>query len=186
LESQHKAEIASADAKYHEELENAKIQAHDQLVQATLPLQKTVEDLTFKVASIERTVTGSGPKYLDVTTLPVGPETIGRLGSKFRRFGDGEFYEAAPDSTYWIPSETNEFALQSAASCKQGDTKNDSDSEETSIKSQLMNSLKNSKIYLWSDPRAIKFQVTHEVFGQKETYDFCSSPSISVQRWDQN
>lgn len=61
--AQHKAEVGNLSAKHEREI-----------VDKTLPLERIIADLNFRLSSIERRLPGSGPAYLDVSSIIIGPE----------------------------------------------------------------------------------------------------------------
>ena len=68
-------------AETHHKAEMLELAAIDKtaLLDATVPLKQTIADLTFRLSSIERRITGTGPAYFDVSSVSAGPETIKAL-----------------------------------------------------------------------------------------------------------
>ena len=98
VETCHKAELIDLAAKNKTDL-----------FEATSPLKQTIADLTFRISSIERRIPGTGPVYLDVSTISAGPETIKALSSKYKTFDGGDFYLAIPEMGNWSYLETTEL-----------------------------------------------------------------------------
>ena len=90
LEIQHKAEITELRDKGKEEL-----------FDVTQPLKAKIEDLNFRLSSIERRVPGAGPSYLDVSTVTIGPEALKTLSAKYISYDDDGFFVAVPGGSNW-------------------------------------------------------------------------------------
>jgi hypothetical protein len=156
-ETRHKAELIGLAAKNKADL-----------LDATNPLKQTIADLTFRISSIERRVPGTGPVYLDVATVSVGPETIKALSSKYRSFDGGDFYIAPPEMGNWSYHETTEFDFISSIYSFFG----------PEMRAQLQG-LGESKLHLWRGKSETKFQVKATSLGD---ITFTFFPALTVQK----
>jgi hypothetical protein len=156
-ETRHKAEVIGLAAKNKADL-----------LDATNPLKQTIADLTFRISSIERRLPGTGPAYLDVATISVGPETIKALSSKYRSFDGGDFYIAPPEMGNWSYHETTEFDFLSSIYSFFG----------PEMRAELQG-LGDPKIHLWRSKSETKFQV--KTTSGDITFTFF--PALTVQKF---
>jgi hypothetical protein len=157
-ETRHKAEM-------HELATNDKAA----LLDATNPLKQTIADLTFRLSSIERRITGTGPTYFDVSSVSVGPETIKALGPKYKAFAGGDFYVASPEMGSWSYYETNEWDFLSSMYdfLKLNGTR-------------FRPILSDSKLHVWRGKSQIRFQGESSTAIEHPTFTFY--PAVSVQK----
>jgi hypothetical protein len=136
---------------------------------ATNPLKQTIADLTFRLSSIERRITGTGPTYFDVSSISAGPETIKALSAKYQAFSGGDFYVAIPEMGSWSYDETTEFDFVSSIMdfVKSGGP-------------QVRGLFGNSKLHVWRGKSEIKFQVSPNIALEHTTFTYF--PAISVQK----
>jgi hypothetical protein len=174
LEQQHKAELANQDSKFHEDVAKLAVEAKNELISTTEPLKQTIEDLSQKISSIERKMSDSGPKYLDVSNLTVGPETIKALGPKYHYYPDDNFYESAPEMDGWMYSESNEFQFDSSFFGK----------ADEAPSGDLGRLLAESKMHIWRFKDGIHFKVAGQHETGAEDLDLHFYPEVVVERWN--
>lgn len=156
-EELHKAQLIELAAKQKAEI-----------LDATTPLKQTISDLTFKISSIERRLPGSGPSYLDVTSVSVGPESIKALGPKYKSFSGGDFYVAAPEIGNWYYRETTEFEF----------IRSFMPDLARAVDEKMQKALDSAPIHVWRSKSEIRFQIDNSV-GK---LSFMYSPAVSVQK----
>jgi hypothetical protein len=77
--------------------------------------KQTVADLSSRLTSIERRLPGSGPVYLDVSKITIGPEAVKSLPAIYKPFMDKYLYIAIPEmGKPWKFSETTELEIASS------------------------------------------------------------------------
>ena len=152
-ETRHKAEMHELAAKDETTRSNE-----------TIPLKQIITDLTFRLSSIERRITGTGSTYFDV-----GPETIKTLNAKYKAFSGGDFYVVIPEMGSWSYDETTEFDFLSSAY-----------DFFKSNRAQLETKMGNSKLHVWRGKSEIKFQGTDSTPIEHPTFTFF--PAITVQK----
>ena len=162
--------VDAAETRHKAELIDLAASNKTALLDATLPLKQTIADLTFRISSIERRITGAGPTYFDVSSISVGPESIKSLSKKYRAFADGGFYVAVPEMDSWSYEETNEWDFISSMFdfLKSDDAKT------------LRATFGDSKLYVWRGKSEIKFQGSSSLFSEPLTFTFF--PAVSVQK----
>lgn len=156
VETRHKAELIDLAAKNKTDL-----------FEATSPLKQTIADLTFRISSIERRIPGTGPVYLDVSTISAGPETIKALSSKYKTFDGGDFYLAIPEMGNWSYLETTELDFISSIYSFMGP-----------LRAQFQK-LGDSKLHLWRGKSETKFQVNTTAMGD---VTFTFFPALTIQK----
>jgi hypothetical protein len=162
LEIQHKAEITELSDKGREELFNV-----------TQPLKTKIEDLNFRLSSIERRVPGAGPSYLDVSTVTIGPEALQSLSTKYTSYDDDGFLVAVPSGGNWTFSLTNELDYVTSIY---------SFFNEIVQKIPQFNSLSKAPVFLWKSTSELHIFAT--MLGENSSFTY--HPMVSVQRVDQN
>jgi len=162
LEIQHKTEITELKDKGREEL-----------FEVTQPLKAKIEDLSFRLSSIERRVPGAGPSYLDVSTVAIGPEARRTLGAKYISYDNGGFFLAVPDGLNWTFSLTNELDL----------LKSIYSFMDIIVKaSPQLQAISQAPIFVWKSSSELK--ISTKMFN--ESVAFTYHPTVSVQHIDQN
>ncbi len=103
LEAEHKAELLDLSTKHRTELSDI-----------SSSLKQTIADLSSRLTSIERRLPGSGPVYLDVSTITIGSEVVASLPATYKPFLDKYVYVAIPEGGEpWKFSETTELEIAS-------------------------------------------------------------------------
>src|SRR4051794_25321278 len=74
--------LTDLDIRHKTEIEQIKTKDKEDLLAVTTPLKEKIEDLNFRVTSIERRMPGAGPSYLDITSVnvPKGSDIRRSLG----------------------------------------------------------------------------------------------------------
>lgn len=161
LEIQHKTQMAELQEKNQADL-----------LQATRPLQAKIEDLNFRMSSIERRLPGAGPSYLDVSTISIGPETLKALSTRYTSYDNDGFFVAVPNGSNWNFSLTNELDLLRST---------------YSFMNKLITDIPQYKIaakapvYLWESDS--KVQIYAKADDDVVTFTF--HPAIAVEHVDQ-
>jgi len=159
LDIEHKAEIAQIETKDKAEL-----------LAATTPLNQKIDDLNFRLASIERRVPGAGPLYLDITTVTnKGSDIRQTLSSgRYTSYDNDGFYVAVPPGP-WKFEITNLLSLSKSMYTYKG-----WDLPQLKMLSEV---LKKSPVFLWQE--SSKVQVFPDFSSEEQ--DFTFHPSIWVQ-----
>jgi hypothetical protein len=93
--------IESLNIQHKIEITDLRDKDRAELLDATQPLKAKIEDLNFRVSSIERRIPGAGPSYLDVSTITIGPETRKTLGARYLSYDNDGFFLAVPNGINW-------------------------------------------------------------------------------------
>jgi hypothetical protein len=104
--------ITALEIQHRTEIEQIKTKDTENLLAVTTPLKEKVEDLNFRVTSIERRMPGAGPTYLDITSInvPSGSDIRKSLGPpRYTSFDNDGFFVAIPKGN-WTFAATNELS----------------------------------------------------------------------------
>jgi hypothetical protein len=101
--------LEALDIRHQTEISQVKDKAAIDIIEATRPLKEKLEDLNFRVSSIERRVPGSGPSYLDISTVTIGEEARNSLSPRYTAFNNDGFFVAVPNGDGWQFSVSNEL-----------------------------------------------------------------------------
>jgi len=100
MEEREKAQILQLSAKHTAELSDL-----------SSSLKEKIADLSFKLTSIQRSIPGTEPAYVDISKTVIGAEAVKALPSPYKVFWNGEFYLNAPQLGNWSSSTTNELEM---------------------------------------------------------------------------
>jgi hypothetical protein len=144
-----------------------------ELIEATQPLKDKIDDLDFRLSSIERRIPGSNVHYLDVSQVTVGPETIQGLSSRYTSFDDGEFFVNVPQSSNWTYQLTNEldFAMSTYSFMKQA-----------LAREPRLKQVSDAPLHLWQEKSVVNIVSSNKIEGQK--IDFTFHPALTMQHFD--
>jgi hypothetical protein len=161
--------IANLETKHNAEVSQIKTTDKAELLALTAPLNEKIADLTFRLDSIERRVPGSGPSYLDITTVTGGSDIRQTLSSgRYTSYDNDGFYVAVPPGP-WKFEITNLLSLNQSM-----DMAKEWDLPQSKMLSEV---LRKSPVFLWQG--SSKAQVFSDFSG--EELDFTFRPSIWVQ-----
>jgi hypothetical protein len=162
--------IANIEIEHKSEIALIKTTDKAELLAATAPLNQRIEDLNFRLASIERRVPGAGPLYLDITTITKGSDIRQILFSgRYTSYDNDGFYVAVPPGT-WKFEITNQLSLINSMQPFM------SKGFDLPQFQKLAQALAKSSVFLWQG--SSKAQVFANSSGQE--LDFTFRPSISV------
>ena len=162
IEGQHKIEIANLNTK-NEKILNEKI----------ISFEKTIADLNFRISSIERRLPGSGPAYVDVASMMIGPEAVKALERQYKAFGGQDFFVAVPPMTDWRYAETNEYEQSLAVSQPQ-----------QPVHPLMKRLLENTKLYAWKEKPQIQITPSRTSLANFKQVTFEFHPTILVKKMD--
>jgi len=100
MEEREKAQIAELSAKNTAELTSV-----------SNSLKATIADLSFRLTSIQRTIPGTEPTYVDISKIIIGNDAVKSLAPQYKSVWSGEFYLNQPQIEGWSVSDTNELEL---------------------------------------------------------------------------
>ena len=166
INRQHESQIAASDTMHEQEL-----------AEATDSLKKIIDDLNFRVSSIERRLPNVGPSYLDITTIMITQESEKFLDSRYTEFGNDDFYLAVPNSDDWIFSKTNDYDLNCGMMPEFGKI------FEPNAPDKILENLKSSELFLWKNKNT--FSVTTKGKNRGLFSKFFFSSFISIQKVDE-
>jgi len=109
--------LTDLDIQHKIEIQQIKSEDKEHLLAVTTPLNEKIEDLNFRVTSIERRVPGTSPSNFDITTVMKGSDARQVLGPpRYTSYDNDGFYVAVPPGT-WTFEITDELSrLQSTYS----------------------------------------------------------------------
>jgi Tfp pilus assembly protein PilO len=159
-DAEHKAELLEQSAKHRAELSDV-----------SSSFKQTVADLSSRLTSIERKLPGSGPVYLDVSKITIGPEAVQSLPATYKPFMDKTFYVAIPQGGEpWKFSETTELDI--------GSTMYGPELFQTEGLAQIM---REPKVDLWRGVGELTFYVKCKPLKKNLKLSFF--PAVSVEHF---
>lgn len=162
IESQHKIEIANLSVKSEKNL-NEKVSS----------FEKIIADLNFRISSIERHLPGSGPAYVDVASMMIGPGAVKALERQYKVFGGQDFFVAVPPMTDWRYAETNEYEQSLTVSQPQ-----------QPVHPLMKQLLENTKLYVWKEKPQIQITPFKTSLANSKQVTFEFHPTIFVKKMD--
>jgi prefoldin subunit 5 len=156
IEERHKAEMAALATKNL-----------DGLATSSRKYQQEISDLSSRITSIERRIPGSGPTYMDVSSISIGPEAQKALGKEYKEFDNGNFLVNAPASDDWYFEITDEARLaKEMLGVELGD-------------SSLANVMSMGQLYAWKNKNVFKVRLPDAgLLGRDHVFTF--RPAIYV------
>jgi hypothetical protein len=163
--------IINLEIKHEAEIKQVETTDKAELLAVTTPLNQRVEDLSFRLASIERRVPGAGPLYLDITTITKGSDIRQTLLSgRYTSYDNDGFYVAVPPGT-WKFEITNQLSLINSMQPFM------SKGFDLPQFKKLAQVLAKSSVFIWQG--SSKAQVFANFSGEEQ--DFTFRPSIFVR-----
>lgn len=164
VEAQHKAELL--------ELRN---KDRAELLDTTQSLKAKIEDLTYRMSSIERRLPGAGPAFLDVSAVIIPPDARNSLNSRYKSFDNDGFFVAVPDEPAWTYQRTNELAfLRSMYSFL----------DTVIAKAPQFQAVSKAELFVWKNKNGIKIRAKESTSPDSDYFTFY--PAITVEHIDQN
>ena len=163
--------ITNLGIKHDADIAQIKTTDKAELLAVTIPLNQKIEDLNFRLASIERRVPGVGPLYLDITTVTKGADIWKTLSSgRYTSFDHDGFYVAVPPGSWKFEmiDELSHIKSMSTSMNKVWDLPQ---------AKMLAQALEKSTVFLWQG--SSKAQLFSGLSGNSQ--DFTLRPSIWVE-----